>query len=172
MKNNLDPTKHKKVAMFCTGGIRCEKSTAYLREQGFDEVYHLKGGILKYLEEVPEEETRWRGECFVFDNRVTVNHKLEQGEYDQCHACRMPISESDKARVEYEKGVSCHHCAAKKPSEKVKGLAERERQMTLAKARGDAHIGQPMEQLIEQRKAQKLKFKEEQREYERAKTAK
>ena len=120
---------------------------------------------------MPEEETRWRGECFVFDNRVTVNHKLEQGEYDQCHACRMPISESDKARVEYEKGVSCHHCAAKKPSEKVKGLAERERQMTLAKARGDAHIGQPMEQLIEQRKAQKLKFKEEQREYERAKTA-
>ncbi len=172
VKNNLDPAKHKKVAMFCTGGIRCEKSTAYLREQGFDEVYHLKGGILKYLEEVPEEETRWRGECFVFDNRVTVNHKLEQGEYDQCHACRMPISESDKARVEYEKGVSCHHCAAKKPSEKVKGLAERERQMTLAKARGDAHIGQPMEQLIEQRKAQKLKFKEEQREYERAKTAK
>ena len=172
VKNNLDPAKHKKVAMFCTGGIRCEKSTAYLREQGFDEVYHLKGGILKYLEEVPEEETRWWGECFVFDNRVTVNHKLEQGEYDQCHACRMPISESDKARVEYEKGVSCHHCAAKKPSEKVKGLAERERQMTLAKARGDAHIGQPMEQLIEQRKAQKLKFKEEQREYERAKTAK
>lgn len=172
VKNNLDPAKHKKVAMFCTGGIRCEKSTAYLREQGFDEVYHLKGGILKYLEEVPEEETRWRGECFVFDNRVTVNHKLEQGEYDQCHACRMPISESDKARAEYEKGVSCHHCAAKKPSEKVKGLAERERQMTLAKARGDAHIGQPMEQLIEQRKAQKLKFKEEQREYERAKTAK
>ena len=172
VKNNLDPAKHKKVAMFCTGGIRCEKSTAYLREQGFDEVYHLKGGILKYLEEVPEEETRWRGECFVFDNRVTVNHKLEQGEYDQCHACRMPISESDKARVEYEKGVSCHYCAAKKPSEKVKGLAERERQMTLAKARGDAHIGQPMEQLTEQRKAQKLKFKEEQREYERAKTAK
>ena len=169
VKNNLDPAKHKKVAMFCTGGIRCEKSTAYLREQGFDEVYHLKGGILNYLQEVPEEETLWRGECFVFDNRVTVNHKLEQGVFDQCHACRMPISEDDKRREEYQKGVSCHHCAAQKPREKVKGLAERERQMALAKARGDSHIGQPMEQLIVQRKAQKRKFKEEQRKYERAK---
>jgi len=169
VKNNLDPAKHKKVAMFCTGGIRCEKSTAYLREQGFDEVYHLKGGILNYLQKVPEEETLWRGECFVFDNRVTVNHKLEQGAFDQCHACRMPISEDDKRREEYQKGVSCHYCAAQKPCEKVKGLAERERQMALAKARGDSHIGQPMEQLIVQRKAQKRKFKEEQRKYERAK---
>ena len=98
VKKQLDPGKHKKVAMFCTGGIRCEKSTAYLREQGFEEVYHLKGGILKYLEEVPEPESKWEGECFVFDNRVTVNHQLERGSFDQCHACRMPITEQDKQR--------------------------------------------------------------------------
>ena len=169
VKHNLDPKKHKKVAMFCAGGSRCEKSTAYLREQGFDEVYHLKGGILKYLEEVPEQETKWRGECFVFDNRVTVNHRLEQGEYDQCHACRMPISEADKQREEYSKGVSCHYCAASKSREKVKGLAERERQMQLAKQRGESHIGHPMEQTIEERKAEKRRFKESQREYERSK---
>jgi UPF0176 protein len=106
VNNNLDPAKNKKVAMFCTGGIRCEKSTAYLKQQGFDEVYHLKGGILKYLEEVPEAQTRWRGECFVFDNRVTVNHKLQRGDYDQCHACRMPITEADKQSEHYQKGVS------------------------------------------------------------------
>jgi UPF0176 protein len=104
---NLDPLKHKKVAMFCTGGIRCEKSTAYLKQRGFESVYHLKGGILKYLEEVPESETLWQGECFVFDNRVTVNHDLEQGEYYQCHACRMPITEQDKQGEHYQKGVSC-----------------------------------------------------------------
>ncbi len=171
VKQNLDPKKHKKVAMFCTGGIRCEKSTAYLREQGFDDVYHLKGGILQYLEDVPEEETMWRGECFVFDNRVTVNHQLEQGEYDQCHACRMPITEADKQRDEYQKGVSCHHCASQKSREKVKGLAERERQMQLAKERGESHIGQPMEQTILRRRAEKLRFKAEQRESERAKVA-
>lgn len=171
VRANLDPGKHKKVAMFCTGGIRCEKSTAYLREQGFENVYHLKGGILKYLEEVPEEQTLWRGECFVFDNRVTVNHRLEQGEYDQCHACRMPISESDKRRDEYRKGVSCHYCAEKKPQQKVEGLAERERQMQLAKQRGESHIGHPMEQTIEQRKAEKRRFKAQQREFERGKTA-
>ena len=171
VQKNLDPTKHKKVAMFCTGGIRCEKSTAYLREQGFEDVYHLKGGILKYLEEVPETETKWRGECFVFDNRVTVNHQLEQGAYDQCHACRMPLSEADKERDEYEKGVSCHYCVAQKPREKVKGLAERERQMQLAKQRGESHIGHPMEQTIVKRKAEKLRFKESQRETERTKVA-
>src|SRR5690606_19911925 len=96
VKTHLDPAKHKKVAMFCTGGIRCEKSTAYLKSLGFEEVYHLKGGILKYLEEVPEEETTWRGECFVFDQRVTVRHGLVQGNYDQCYACRMPITAEEK----------------------------------------------------------------------------
>ena len=113
VSEHLDPEKHKKVAMFCTGGIRCEKSTAFLKEQGFEEVYHLKGGILKYLEQVPAEETLWEGECFVFDERVTVNLQLEKGQYDQCNACRLPITEADKASPHYEKGVSCPHCFGK-----------------------------------------------------------
>jgi UPF0176 protein len=141
VKDHLDPAKHKKVAMFCTGGIRCEKSTAYLKEQGFEEVYHLKGGILKYLEEVPEQETLWQGECFVFDERVTVNLKLEKGGYDQCNACRMPITEADKASDTYEKGVSCLHCYDKKSPEQKLRFAQREKQMALAKQRGETHIG-------------------------------
>lgn len=141
VKDHLDPAKHKKVAMFCTGGIRCEKSTAYLKEQGFEEVYHLKGGILKYLEEVPEQETLWQGECFVFDERVTVNLKLAKGGYDQCNACRMPITESDKARDIYEKGVSCPYCHDKKTPAQKQRFAEREKQIALAKLRGEAHIG-------------------------------
>jgi UPF0176 protein len=141
VKDHLDPAKHKKVAMFCTGGIRCEKSTAYLKEQGFEEVYHLKGGILKYLEEVPEQETLWQGECFVFDERVTVNLKLEKGGYDQCNACRMPITEADKASDTYEKGVSCPHCYAKNTPEQKQRFSEREKQMELAKQRGETHIG-------------------------------
>jgi UPF0176 protein len=141
VKDHLDPKKHKKVAMFCTGGIRCEKSTAYLKEQGFDEVYHLKGGILKYLEEVPEQETLWQGECFVFDERVTVNLKLEKGDYDQCNACRMPITEADKASNTYEKGVSCPHCYDKNTPEQKQRFSEREKQMELAKQRGETHIG-------------------------------
>jgi UPF0176 protein len=141
VKDHLDPAKHKKVAMFCTGGIRCEKSTAYLKEQGFEEVYHLKGGILKYLEEVPEQETLWQGECFVFDERVTVNLKLEKGGYDQCNACRMPITEADKASDAYEKGVSCPHCCAKNTPEQKQRFTEREKQIALAKLRGETHIG-------------------------------
>ncbi|MEQ1485059.1 rhodanese-related sulfurtransferase [Methyloglobulus sp.] len=141
VKDHLDPEKHKKVAMFCTGGIRCEKSTAYLKEQGFEEVYHLKGGILKYLEEVPAQETLWQGECFVFDERVTVNLKLEKGGYDQCNACRMPITEADKASDTYEKGVSCPHCYNKNTPEQKLRFIEREKQMELAKQRGESHIG-------------------------------
>jgi len=114
VKQNLNPEKHKKVAMFCTGGIRCEKSTAYLKEQGFDEVYHLQGGILKYLEKIPPQDSLWEGECFVFDNRVSVNHALEKGAYDQCHACRLPITEDDKKSEKYSRGVSCPHCYDKK----------------------------------------------------------
>jgi len=163
VKQNLDPQKNRKVAMFCTGGIRCEKSTAYLKQQGFEEVYHLKGGILKYLEEVPESETRWRGECFVFDNRVTVNHQLEQGQYDQCHACRMPITEADKQNEHYKQGVSCHHCYDKHSAEQVKRYAERERQMELARQRGEAHIGDAMQFTIARRKRDKISFKERQR---------
>ena len=109
-QQNLDPNKHKKVAMFCTGGIRCEKSTAFLKQQGFDQVYHLRGGILKYLEKVPEQESLWQGECFVFDNRVTVNQQLEKGSFAQCHACRLPISEEDMQHPHYLHGVSCPHC--------------------------------------------------------------
>lgn len=140
VKQHLDPRQHKKVAMFCTGGIRCEKSTAYLKELGFDEVYHLEGGILKYLEEVPERESLWRGECFVFDNRVTVNHQLEKGSYDQCHACRMPITDADKQDARYSRGVSCPHCYGKKDEDQIRRLAEREKQVVLANQRGERHI--------------------------------
>ena len=163
VEKNLDPIKHKKIAMFCTGGIRCEKSTAYLKQQGFDDVYHLKGGILKYLEEVSEENTLWEGECFVFDNRVTVNHQLEQGSYDQCHACRMPITEKDKNREQYQRGVSCHYCFDKQSKEQVKRYAERERQIQLAKHRGEKHLGQPMGETILRKRQEKLRLKEEQR---------
>ncbi len=134
VSENLDSKKHKKVAMFCTGGIRCEKSTAYLKEQGFEEVYHLKGGILKYLEEVPQDETLWEGECFVFDDRVTVNQKLEKGSYDQCNACRLPITEADKASELYQPGVSCPRCHDKSSSEQKARYRERQRQMDLAQA--------------------------------------
>ncbi|WP_404400427.1 rhodanese-related sulfurtransferase [Idiomarina seosinensis] len=140
VQQHLDPSKHKKVAMFCTGGIRCEKSTAYLKEQGFEKVYHLKGGILKYLELVPEDDSRWRGDCFVFDQRVTVKHGLEQGEYDQCYACRMPITDAEKESSLYQKGVSCPHCYNTTTDEQKARYAERERQIQLAKKRGEKHI--------------------------------
>jgi len=155
VKENMDPAKHKKVAMFCTGGIRCEKSTAYMKEQGFEEVYHLEGGILKYLEEVPEEETMWKGECFVFDDRVTVDHQLNAGQYDQCHACRMPILEEDKAKNEYAKGISCHHCFDKTTPEQRSRYAERERQMELAKQRGEAHVGTDAAKILLKRREEK-----------------
>ena len=163
VEENLDPKKNKKVAMFCTGGIRCEKSTAYLKEQGFDEVYHLEGGILKYLEEVPEEETMWRGECFVFDNRVSVNHKLEKGEYDQCHACRMPITEEEKQDERFEQGVSCPHCFDKYTDEQRQRFIERERQVQLARQRGEAHIGADVTDAVEKHRREKELERERQR---------
>jgi UPF0176 protein len=147
---NLDPKKHKKVAMYCTGGIRCEKSTAYMKEQGFEEVYHLEGGILKYLEEIKEEETLWQGECFVFDDRVAVDHQLNKGQYDQCHACRMPITEDDKQRSEYQKGVSCHNCINEVTDEQRARYAEREKQINLANKRGQAHIGSDAAKTLQQ----------------------
>ena len=131
----------KKVAMFCTGGIRCEKSVAYLRSEGIEDVAHLQGGILKYLETIPEDESLWRGECFVFDERVSVGHDLLPGSYDMCHACRMPIDENDKASPHYRPGVSCPHCINLTTEEQRKGFAERQKQMELAKARGEIHIG-------------------------------
>lgn len=124
----LDPQKHKKVAMFCTGGIRCEKSTAYLLQQGFEEVYHLKGGILKYLEDVPAEQSLWRGECYVFDDRVAVDHSLSRGRHDMCFGCGVPVREEDKAAPLYELGVSCPACAATLTDAKRAGLRERQRQ--------------------------------------------
>ncbi len=147
-KNNLDQYRGKKVAMFCTGGIRCEKSTAYLKTQGFDTVYHLQGGILKYLEEVDEDQSLWEGECFVFDDRVAVKHNLEQGQYDQCHACRYPITDEDKQHPHYEKGVSCPRCHGSRSETQVSRYRERERQVQLAKARGEEHIGDHASQII------------------------
>ncbi|MEL6457381.1 MAG: rhodanese-related sulfurtransferase [Cyanobacteria bacterium J06621_15] len=125
---NLNPDKNKKVAMFCTGGIRCEKATSYLISQGFEEVYHLKGGILKYLEEVPPEESLWSGECFVFDERVAVRHGLEPGSYDMCPSCGHPISEDDKNSPKYEDGISCPHCFDELTEEKKAKMLEKKRQ--------------------------------------------
>jgi UPF0176 protein len=130
-----------KVAMFCTGGIRCEKSTAFMRMAGFDEVYHLQGGILKYLEVVPETESRWEGECFVFDERVAIGHGLKPGRYELCRSCRLPISDEDKTSSHFIAGVSCPKCYENRSEEKKRGLAERHRQVELAKQRNDAHIG-------------------------------
>jgi UPF0176 protein len=164
VKQNLDPAKHKKIAMFCTGGIRCEKSTAYLKELGFGEVYHLKGGILKYLEDVPEDASLWQGECFVFDNRVAVNHSLEKGAYAQCHACRLPITEEDKKSPLYEKGVSCPRCHGKHSPEEMHNLRERQRQVDLAAARGEQHLGEEASRTRRLRKAEKLAHKRSQQE--------
>jgi UPF0176 protein len=130
-----------KVAMFCTGGIRCEKSTAYLKMAGFEEVYHLQGGILKYLETIPENDSRWEGECFVFDERVAIGHGLKQGQYELCRSCRMPVGEEDKKSRHYIAGVSCPRCFDQRTEEKKRSLAERHRQVELAKQRNDAHIG-------------------------------
>ena len=140
-KNTLEKYRNKKIAMFCTGGIRCEKSTAYLKSKGYENVFHLQGGILKYLEEVKEEESLWEGECFVFDDRVAVKHNLEQGQYDQCHACRFPITEEDTKHPHYEKGASCPRCFGTKNSDQLRRYREREKQVQLAKKRGEEHIG-------------------------------
>ena len=163
-KTHLDRQKQPKVAMFCTGGIRCEKSTAYLKQQGFEEVYHLQGGILKYLEEIPQEESLWRGECFVFDNRVSVNHQLEKGSYDQCHACRLPITEADKASDKYQPGVSCPACFDQKTETQKARFREREKQMQLAKQRGEHHIGGDVRVEALKHKQAKINSKNRQRE--------
>jgi len=154
-KQHLDKTKHTKVAMFCTGGIRCEKSTAYLREQGFDEVYHLKGGILKYLEKVPENQSMWRGECFVFDDRVTVNHQLEPGSFDQCHGCRRPITEQDKLSDDYIAGAQCPKCCGEITDDQKERFLEREKQMRLARERGEPHMGEDAKQLLANKRLNK-----------------
>jgi len=147
-KNNLEKYRDKKIAMFCTGGIRCEKSTAYLKSKGFENVFHLQGGILKYLEEIKEDESLWEGECFVFDDRVAVKHNLELGKYDQCHACRFPITDDDKEHPHYEKGASCPRCYGTKNSSQVSRYREREKQVQLAKSRGESHIGDDASKVI------------------------
>lgn len=139
IKANFDPAVHKKVAMFCTGGIRCEKASSYMLSEGFGEVFHLKGGILKYLEEVPQEETKWQGDCFVFDNRVTVRHDLSEGDYDQCHACRTPVSVEDRASEHYVAGISCPHCWDKLSEKTRRSAIDRQKQIELAKARNQPH---------------------------------
>ena len=141
VKNNGEVLGNKKIAMFCTGGIRCEKSTAYLKAQGFDEVFHLEGGILKYLETIPEEESLWHGECFVFDERVSVGHNLKAGTYDLCHACRHAISDEDKASPLFKAGVSCPKCHGTTSEERKERFAERQKQMELARVRGEVHLG-------------------------------
>ncbi|MFH1793543.1 MAG: rhodanese-related sulfurtransferase [Pseudomonadota bacterium] len=138
---NRDMLEGRKVAMFCTGGIRCEKATAFVRSLGLEDVYHLKGGILKYLEEVPASGSLWEGECFVFDERVSVGHGLEEGEAELCRACRMPLTAADRASPLYEPGISCPHCHDARSEEDRARYAERQRQVELAERRGEEHIG-------------------------------
>lgn len=162
VNHTLAEHKGKKIAMFCTGGIRCEKSTAYLKQQGFEDVYHLQGGILKYLEEVPEEKSLWQGECFVFDSRVSVKHDLEQGSYDQCYACRMPITEADMQDERYQRGVSCPHCHDSHDDSQKRRHQEREKQVSLARKKGVSHIGGQVADIIKSRRADKLLKKQQQ----------
>jgi UPF0176 protein len=150
----LDPARDRKVAMFCTGGIRCEKASSYLLAQGFEEVFHLKGGILAYLETVPEPESRWQGECFVFDERVSVGHGLVEGEATLCRACRQPLTPADRADPNYVEGIACPHCHG--DARKHAAAAERQRQVALAEARGGAHLGDEARLAAQDRKAAKL----------------
>ncbi len=140
-EENKDRFHNKKIAMFCTGGIRCEKSTNYLIGQGVEDVYHLKGGILKYLEEVPQDDSTWDGECFVFDARVSVGHGLKEGPHLLCYACRRPIRPEDRDRDVYEEGVSCHQCVDETSEDDKTRFRERQKQVALAKARGEKHMG-------------------------------
>jgi UPF0176 protein len=141
VENNRERMEGKKVAMFCTGGIRCEKATAFVKGLGVENVYHLKGGILKYLEEVPAAESRWQGECFVFDERVSVGHGLIEGEAELCRACRAPLTAVAKVSEKYEEGVSCPSCYGTRTAEDRARYAERQKQIRLAHARGERHIG-------------------------------
>ena len=138
-KNKINKTK--KIAMYCTGGIRCEKATSYMKEKGFNEVYHLKGGILKYLETIPETDSNWEGDCFVFDQRVSVKQDLKQGEYKQCYACKMPLSKKDYQDKNYIEGVCCLYCHDKLTIDQKNRFAQRQKQITLSKSRGEGHLG-------------------------------
>ena len=146
VEDNRQNLNKPKVAMFCTGGIRCEKASAFMKKNGFDDVYHLKGGILKYLETQAEESSLWEGDCFVFDQRVAVGHNLTESDYDQCFACRYPITEEIKLDPLYVKGVSCPRCHSSMSDERRARFAERQKQIELAKQRGETHIGRKVEQ--------------------------
>tara|TARA_B100001250_G_C19804150_1_gene792453 strand:- start:2118 stop:3050 length:933 start_codon:yes stop_codon:yes gene_type:complete len=139
--------KNKNIAMFCTGGIRCEKASSLMKKQGFKNVYHLKGGVLKYFESIPENKSRWEGECFVFDDRVSVKHNLSKGTYDMCHGCRMPITDSDKKSKKYIRGVACPNCFDKTTEEQKSRYMSRQKQVDLAKKRNQKHIG-PKEEVF------------------------
>lgn len=141
VKANKDRLNKPKVAMFCTGGIRCEKASSYMKSVGYDEVFHLKGGILKYLETVKETSSKWTGDCFVFDQRVAVKHGLKESDYDQCFACRYPITEADKTNPKYLRGISCHRCYDSMTDAQRDRFAERQKQIALAKSRGEDHLG-------------------------------
>ncbi|WP_286695783.1 rhodanese-related sulfurtransferase [Spongiibacter sp. UBA1325] len=143
VRQNYNPEKHKKVAMFCTGGIRCEKASAFMKREGFEEVYHLEGGILKYLEEVDQPDSLWQGECFVFDNRVSVKQGLEPGEYALCHGCRWPITDADRQSDKYEEGVSCPACHDTLTDEQRQRFRDRQKQIELARQRNVPHVGAP-----------------------------
>ncbi len=162
VKNNLSPVKNKKVAMYCTGGIRCEKATSHLLEQGYEEVYHLKGGILKYLEIIPEEESLWKGECFVFDRRVSIGHGLGVGSFRLCHGCQSPLSAEQREHSLFEFGICCEYCSDTMTEARRHGLGMRLEQMKLAQSRGEKHIGMDKEQMYRRRK-EKEAFKEEER---------
>lgn len=140
-KELAEESTDRPLAMFCTGGIRCEKATALMLELGFRDVYHLQGGILNYLKEVDDTENRWDGECFVFDTRVAVDRDLAEGGYVQCHACRRPLSTEDLASPDYREGVSCPQCINEADEDRLARLEERRKQVALAAARGDKHIG-------------------------------
>ena len=138
---NSQIDKNKKIAMFCTGGIRCEKASSLMNAKGFNNIFHLQGGILNYFDKIDAEHSMWEGECFVFDDRVALNHNLEVGSYDMCHGCRMPITEADKLESEYVRGVSCPNCFNKKTPDQKKRYADRQKQVDLARQRNQKHIG-------------------------------
>jgi UPF0176 protein len=141
LEKNIKKYKGKKIAMFCTGGIRCEKATSFLVEKGIENVFHLQGGILKYLEKISKEKSLWEGECFVFDQRVAVTHKLKEGKYNQCFACRHPLSPDEMLSEQYKKGTSCPYCYNKLSNKKKSSLLERQKQIDLARKKGEEHIG-------------------------------
>lgn len=163
----IDPANPPKVAMFCTGGIRCEKSTAFLKSEGVQEVFHLEGGILKYLETIPEAESLWKGDCFVFDERVAVGHGLKEGDYSLCRACRMPLDAEGRASTKFIEGVACHHCHDSRTEEQRAAYSERQHQMDIAAQKGLAHVGADA---VAQREM-KRKARQEELEEQRTKAA-